>query len=120
MEWKLTLNKRVAAKETEGDLVVAPSEFWNEELSSKLEDIIKSRGKPYKADAATIVISVNDRSERDITKRFKELQIDWPIIEKQLQAWSHLLRIGKTLRIDISFNYVEGGKMARTAEPLMP
>jgi hypothetical protein len=37
-------------------------------------------------------------------------------VEKHLQAWSHhLLRNGKTLRIDVSFNYVESGKTARAA-----
>lgn len=60
LEWKLTLNKRIAAKQTEDDLVVAPSDFWNMELSSKIADIVKSTGKPYKADATTIVISVNE------------------------------------------------------------
>ncbi|KAK0716806.1 hypothetical protein B0T26DRAFT_267524 [Lasiosphaeria miniovina] len=54
-------------------------------------------GQTYSADSTTIAISVNDRSERDITKHFKELQIDWPVAERQLQSWSHLLRIGKTL-----------------------
>ena len=39
-------------------------------------DIVKSMGKPCKADATTIVMSVNDCSKQDITKRFKELQID--------------------------------------------
>ncbi|KAK4242965.1 hypothetical protein C7999DRAFT_18599, partial [Corynascus novoguineensis] len=73
----------------------------NMELSSKIADIVRSTGKSYKADATTIVISVNDRSERDITKHFKELQINWPVVERQLQAWSHLLRIGKTLRINV-------------------
>lgn len=114
MEWKLTLNKRVAAKQTE-DLVLAPSDFWNEELSSKIVDISNSIGKPCTADATTIVMSVNDRSERDITKRFEQLQINWSIVEKQLQAWSHLLRIGKRLRIDVTFGYVESGKTARNA-----
>ncbi|KAK0728900.1 hypothetical protein B0T26DRAFT_628743, partial [Lasiosphaeria miniovina] len=83
-EWKLTLNKRTAAKQTEDNLVVAPSAFWNEELASKIADIVQSTGKSYKADATTIAISVNDRSERDITKHFKELQIDWPVVERQL------------------------------------
>lgn len=106
LEWRLTFNKRVAAKQTEDNLVVPPSDFWNIELSSKIADIIKSTGKPYKADATTIVISVNNRAELDITKHFKELQLDWPVVERQLQTWSHLLHIGKTLRINVSFNYI--------------
>jgi hypothetical protein len=73
MEWKLTLTKRAAVKQTEEDLVVAPSDFWNQELVFKIADIVRSKGKPYSADLATITISVNDRSERDITKHFKEL-----------------------------------------------
>jgi hypothetical protein len=95
--------------------VVAPSDFWNEELSSKIADIVKSTGKPCEADATTIAISVNDRSEHDITKRFERLEIDWPIVERQLQAWSYLLCIGKKLRINVSFNYIESAKVARTA-----
>lgn len=106
MEWKLTLNRRVAAKQTENDIVVAPSDFWNKELSAKIADIVKSTDKSCEADATTIAISVNDRLEHDITKRFQNLEIDWSIVERQLQAWSYLLRIGKRLRINISFNYM--------------
>ena len=115
MEWKLTLNRRVAAKQTENDLVVAPSDFWNEELSSQIADIVKSTGKSCEADATTIAISVNDHSEYDITKRFEKLEIDWLIVERQLQTWSHLLRIGKKLRINVSFNHMESSKASRTA-----
>lgn len=49
MECKLTLNKRVAAKQTEDDLVVAPSDFWSVELASKIADIVQSTGKSYKS-----------------------------------------------------------------------
>ena len=114
MEWKLTLNRRAAAKQTEDDLVLAPSSFWRERLLSKISDIAKSTGKPYEAEATTIIMSVNERSERDITKRFEKLQIDWPVVERQLQAWSHLLRIGKKLRISVVLNYMES-RPARTA-----
>ncbi len=115
MEWKLTVNRRIIAKQTENDLVVAPSDFWTEELFSKIADIVKSTGKSCEADATTIAICVNDRSEHDITKRFTKLDIDWLVIERQLQTWSHLLRIGKKLRINVSFNYTESNKASRTA-----
>ncbi|KAK4068650.1 hypothetical protein Purlil1_13760 [Purpureocillium lilacinum] len=36
-------------------------------------------------------------------------------VERQLQAWSHLLRIGKRLKVDASFKFAESGKAARTA-----
>ncbi|KAK0612986.1 hypothetical protein B0T17DRAFT_542380 [Bombardia bombarda] len=67
MEWKLTLNRRAAAKkQTENDLVIAPGCFWRERLSSQTSDIVKATGKPCEPEATTIVVSVNDR---DITKR---------------------------------------------------
>ncbi|KAK3364236.1 hypothetical protein B0T25DRAFT_432750, partial [Lasiosphaeria hispida] len=77
---KLTLNKRIAAKQTEDNLMVAPSDFRNEELASKIADIIQSTSKSYRANATTIAISINNHSKRDITKHFKELQIDWPVV----------------------------------------
>jgi hypothetical protein len=45
IEWKLILNKRAAAKQTEENLVVAPSDFWSQELASKIADIVQSKGK---------------------------------------------------------------------------
>lgn len=84
MEWKLTVNKRVTAKQTEDDLVVPPSDFWENRLSSQIADIVNSRANPCAADATTIVLSVGGRSGQDITKYFKELEIDWPVVERQL------------------------------------
>ncbi|KAK3933481.1 hypothetical protein QBC46DRAFT_368727 [Diplogelasinospora grovesii] len=113
--WKLTLNKRTVAKQTEKDLVVAPSDFWNEELSCKIAEIAQSTGKACEPGATIIVLSVDERNEHDVSRHCKRLDIDWPVVERQLQAWSHLLRIGRKLRIDIAFNYVESGKAAPTA-----
>jgi hypothetical protein len=61
-----------------------------------------------------IVISVTDRSERDITKRFDELMIDWLVVERQLQAWSHLTRNGQKMRTQVAYSYMESGKTARS------
>ena len=65
------------------------------------------QNKYFSVDEMTVVVSVTDRIERDVNKRFDDLDIDWKILEKQLETWSPLLRIGKRLRIDISFKYRE-------------
>ena len=53
-----------------------------------------------------VVVSMTDRSERDLNKHFDELDIGSPIIEKQLWRWDQLLRADKHLRVEVSFNFV--------------
>ena len=60
------------------------------------------------------MVSVTDRSERDLVKRFDELDIEWPIVERQLQAWSKLFRAAKRLRIQMSFSYIETSRSRNT------
>jgi len=55
--------RRVAVVITEEGLNVAPSDFWNEELLSKIEEIAKRTIKTCKADSTIIVMPVKDRSE---------------------------------------------------------
>jgi hypothetical protein len=96
--------------DTEQNLVLAPGAFWEQTLKSKLQQLLAKktpRNKSYEPDETKVVVSVTDRSQRDLTKRFDELNIDWEVVEDQLMAWSHLLRDGKKLRIDISFIYKE-------------
>ncbi|KAF4534642.1 uncharacterized protein LTHEOB_12920 [Lasiodiplodia theobromae] len=112
IEWKLTVNSKQVARETEPDLVLAPSAFWATFLRPKLDKLLARKlpqNKSFRADDTAIVVSVTDRTERDLVKRFDELDIDWAILEKQLKTWSHLFRAGKRLRIDISFHYLETG-----------
>ena len=49
-----------------------------------------------------LVVDVNSISKAYLSDNLPD--IDWKIIEKQLQGWSHLFRVGKKLRSDISFN----------------
>jgi len=55
-------------------------------------------------------VSVTERSKRDLTKRFDEVDVDWFLVERQLSQWSESFRAGKKLRVDVSFNYVEIGQ----------
>ena len=58
-------------------------------------------------DDTNVTVSVTDRTQRDLVKRFDDLGIDWPIIAKQLEEWGERFRSGKKLRVDLSFNYVD-------------
>ncbi|KAF4447038.1 AAA family, partial [Fusarium albosuccineum] len=115
IEWKLTLNHRSISKDTEPNLVLAPGPYWNTRLRPKVEKLAKKKlpsNRSFDIDDTDIAVCVNDRGERDLTKRFDGLNIDWRVVEKQLIAWSHLLLIGKRLRISLSFNYVEASEAA--------
>jgi hypothetical protein len=87
IEWKVTLNNKLLSKDTE---------------RVTCEDI-------------NVVVSVTERSKRDLTKRFDELDVDWFLVERQLSQWSESFRAGKKLRVDVSFNYVELGQPAPVA-----
>ncbi|KAK0627101.1 hypothetical protein B0T14DRAFT_493284 [Immersiella caudata] len=79
--------------DTEQNLLVpAPGAFWDQTLKPKLLQLLAKktpRNKCHEPDETNVVVSITDRSQRDLTKRFDELDIDWGAIENQLVAWSH-------------------------------
>jgi hypothetical protein len=125
MEWKLKINNREVSKETEQDLVLAPSSYWRLFLKSKLEEVvlrkIRAKKRELKSEDTKIVMTVTQqRSESPLTKSFDEINIDWSVVETQLITWGYLFLAGKKLRVTISFNYnfVETGQPSATSRNL--
>ncbi|CAI0655159.1 unnamed protein product, partial [Colletotrichum noveboracense] len=87
LEWKLTANYRAVSKDSEPNLVLAPSDFWDLTLRSKLHNVVAKKlapNKTFKSDDTTVTVSVRDRSEEDLVKRFDDLDIEWDVVETQL------------------------------------
>jgi organic radical activating enzyme len=107
IEWKVILNRKAVGRVTEENLVVAPSEYWDETLKAVggMLQMKKKRHQRVRSEGTDITIKSNDRSQRKIEKFYDSTNIDWKPVEKQLRKWSNLLRIGKKLTIVIAFNY---------------
>lgn len=98
------------ARDTEEDLVLARRAYRELFLEKKLQNILDQkvpRDARVRADDTAIVVLVNDRPQRNLTKRFNKSDIVWAAIEKLLRAWSSHFCRGKILRLNICFNYVE-------------
>jgi hypothetical protein len=110
IEWGVTLNNKAVVKGTEEDIVLAQSTYWNLVLEEKLRKVLQekvSHKRRIRVDDTAIVASVNDLSQRDLTKRFNKTDIVWAPIEKQLRMWSVQFQHGKRLTLRMCFNYVE-------------
>ncbi|KAF4881136.1 hypothetical protein CGCFRS4_v015859 [Colletotrichum fructicola] len=103
IEWKLFAKNRGQAGESELDVVISPRKFWKHVLQPKVA--AASAGKPWKEEATKLVLSVTDRKTGNITKRFPKLDIDWPLVTRQLCEWSKFLDEGKKITITATFYY---------------
>jgi hypothetical protein len=118
IEWKVTVNKEVLSRDTEEEVALTPSAYWPMTLKGKLKNLLegKTPGKRrINSDDTSVVVSVNDRSQRDLMKRFDHLDIDWTVVENKLLRWGELYRRGKRLRLSITFKYVEDDCVSKTA-----
>jgi hypothetical protein len=100
----------VVSKDTEQDLVLASIVYWHMFLKSKLDKLLwkkVAQNRYVQCDNIVVVASVADHSKRDLIKRFDDIDIDWPVIQKQMMGWEELFRSGRKLRLCVSFNYID-------------
>ncbi|PVH90507.1 hypothetical protein DM02DRAFT_734548 [Periconia macrospinosa] len=95
IEWKVAVHNKVITKDTEQDVVLAPNAYWHMVLRSKLEKLLLKKfgaNMPLQCDDTNVIVSVTDRTQRDLVKWFDELNIDWSVISKQLEEWGERFR----------------------------
>jgi hypothetical protein len=101
IEWKVTLNNRTVAKDTEQNLVLAPRFHWRLFLQPKLKELLirKHPHRKLESDDTSVVVSAT--RQKGFTLRFEGTDIDWNSVEKQLLDWGELFLAGKKLRLAI-------------------
>ncbi|BDD55971.1 hypothetical protein MPDQ_004056 [Monascus purpureus] len=116
--WKLKINRTTEAKETEQDLVVAPSEYWAKCLKQKIDALMhaKKRNRRVRFEDVEIVVSINHRNEGPLEKRSDDTNIDWRPVETKLRKWSNLVRMGRTPQIAITVKYMRDDDAAKAYE----
>lgn len=116
VEWKVThseknkRNKKVVSRDTEQDVVLAPAAYWTQILQPKVKRVLRKKvgpeGRP-RPEETVVIVSVNDRAERKLTKQFEGLNVEWSTVEAQLVAWGDRFRDGKKLGVDLTFHHVD-------------
>lgn len=84
IEWKIAVNNRAIAKDTEQGVVLAPAVYWRMYLQAKVEKLVDKklpRSSHMELDGIAVVASVKDCSESDLTRWFVDMNIDWSVVE---------------------------------------
>lgn len=83
VEWKVIVNnKAIMPKDTEKDVVPELAAFQKHVLEPKLKKFLLKKNRSLRSEDTNSVLSVTERSERDLNKRFDDTTINWAIIER--------------------------------------
>jgi hypothetical protein len=111
-------NKRTLATDTERDITLELLAYWRHFLYPRLKKLLKKKytmdSQPRLEDVSAVV-SVNDRSERDLRKHSDGSKMEWTKLEEQLLKWGEQCRRGRQLRVDFEFHYVDNNAAASGA-----
>lgn len=108
VEWKAVLKTKRLGMNTEENVFLSPKAFWNatlqHSLDASLEREFSHQNRPEPC-STLVAVSVNKRAERDLTKEFVGLGIDWSLIEEKLESWACHFREGNRLLVKITFRF---------------
>lgn len=97
--------------QTQRDLVLAPSDFWNIEFQARLENLVKDKDKfPDKSYACKETINeiyMVRSCQRGVTKRCQKTEIDWDTVDSHLEGLDDLFRKGRKITIGMELIYKE-------------
>ncbi|KAK5788085.1 hypothetical protein VI817_009043 [Penicillium citrinum] len=85
--WKLIRNRKTVGKATEEDLVIAPSEYWERNLQTDVENILQTKKKRHqrvRSEDTAVTVKVDERSQKKLEKFCNSTNINWAPVEKQL------------------------------------
>jgi hypothetical protein len=108
VEWKAVLNTKRIGMNTEENIFLTPGAFWDAALHSKIDEALSREFAPQDRPEpcnTVVVVSVNKRAERDITKEFLGLDVDWSIIGEKLESWACYFGKGKRLLVKVTFRF---------------
>jgi len=108
VEWKAVLKTKRISISTEEGVFLAPGAFWDSTLRRKIDESLNrefsSQDRPEPCNTV-VVVSVSKRAERDLTKEFAGLDVDWSVIEEKLESWAGYFREGKRLTVKVTFRF---------------
>jgi hypothetical protein len=110
IEWKLTLNNKPIAKESEPHVVVAPDCFWRKVLQDKFDQAVRRNFSPHRQlyhKNTAVGVCVSQRSQPPLNKQYDEAEIERADIEDRLLECRPYFQKGKRMWVNISFNFVE-------------
>lgn len=118
IDWRVTVKRRIVLRSTESHVVVTPSCFWERFLKARLEALIhetSAESGALRPLRTNLVISTSARSILDVSKQFSGIDIDWVVVQTQLEDWAEHFSRGKTLLVKLYFTYTIDDSLASSS-----